>query len=237
MKMVRRYFVVLSAGVVSSRLFGQGVAPRSVKPEAKPAPSGRAFDAHFTDVAREAGLTAPVIYGNPDFKDYILEAVGCGCAFIDYDNDGWMDIFLLSGTKLEGPPAGATNRLYKNNRDGTFTDITEKAGLRDAGWASGVCVGYYNNVGFENLFITYFCQNKLYRNNADGTFTDVTKQAGLLSDMPRWGAGCTFVDYNLDGSLDLFVSNYIQFDLTRVPNPGANSNCNWKGVPVECGPR
>ena len=237
MKISRRHFVALSAGVVTSRLFGQGVAPRSVKPEAKPAPSGRAFDAHFTDVAREAGLTAPVIYGNPDFKDYILEAVGCGCAFIDYDNDGWMDIFLLSGTKLEAPPADATNRLYKNNRDGTFIDVTEKAGLRDAGWASGVCVGDYNNDGFEDLFITYFGQNRLYRNNGDGTFTDITKQAGLLSDMPRWGAGCTFVDYNRDGHLDLFVSNYLQFDFKRVPKPGANSSCTWKGIPVECGPR
>jgi hypothetical protein len=91
MKVSRRHFVVLSAGVVTSRLFDQGVTPRSVKPEAKPAHSGRAFDAHFTDVAREAGLAAPVIYGNPDFKDYILEAVGCGCTFIDYDNDGWLD--------------------------------------------------------------------------------------------------------------------------------------------------
>ncbi len=105
MKVSRRHFVTLSAGLLTSRLFGQAVAPRSVKPEAKPAPSGRPFDAHFTDVAREAGLTEPVIYGNPDFKEYILEAVGCGCAFIDYDNDGWMDIFILSGTKLEGPPA------------------------------------------------------------------------------------------------------------------------------------
>ena len=237
MKISRRHFVALSASVVTSRLFGQGVAPRSVKPEAKPAASGRAFDAHFTDVAREAGLIAPVVYGNPDFKDYILEAVGCGCAFIDYDNDGWMDIFLLSGTRLQGPPVGATNRLYKNNRDGTFTDVTEKAGLRDAGWASGVCVGDYNNDGFEDLFVTYFGQNKLYRNNGDGTFTDVTKQAGLLSDVPRWGAGCTFVDYDRDGHLDLFVSNYLQFDFKRVPKPGANSSCTWKGIPVECGPR
>src|SRR5947209_8710625 len=237
MSISRRHFVILSAAASASRLFAQGVAPRSVKPQAKPAPSGKPFDAHFVDVAAMAGLTAPIIYGNAESKDYILEATGCGCAFFDYDNDGWMDVFILSGTKVEGAPPGATNRLYKNNRDGTFTDVTEKSGLRNAGWASGVCVGDYNNDGFEDLFITYFGQNQLYRNNGDGTFTDVTKEAGLLNESPRWGAGCTFVDYNRDGHLDLFVSNYLQFDFKHVPKPGANSNCNWKGVPVECGPR
>ncbi|MGH9510722.1 MAG: CRTAC1 family protein [Terriglobales bacterium] len=237
MKVTRRAFVLTSACASASRLFGQGVASRSVKPQAKLAPSGRPFYAHFTDIAREGGLIAPVIYGLPDHKDYILEATGCGCAFFDYDNDGWMDIFVLTGTRMEDVPPGTTNRLYKNNRDGTFTDVTEKSGLHDLGWASGVCVGDYNNDGFEDLFCTYFGQNKLYRNNGDGTFTNVTRQAGLLGDVPRWGAGCTFVDYNRDGHLDLFVSNYLQFDLAHVPKPGANSNCNWKGIPVECGPR
>ncbi len=237
MVFTRRSFVVLSAAASAHRLFAQGVAPRAVKPQAKPAPSGRPFTAHFVDVAREAGLVAPTIYGRADSKDYILEATGCGCAFIDYDNDGWMDIFILSGTRVEGDPADATNRLYKNNRDGTFTDVTEKAGLHDVGWASGVCVGDYNNDGFEDLFCTYFGQNRLYRNNGDGTFTNVTKEAGLLNEAPRWGAGCTFIDYNRDGHLDLFISNYVQFDFKRIPKPGANINCNWKGVPVECGPR
>ena len=237
MNLTRRRFLVLSALASSVRLWGQGVAPRSVKPQARPAPSGRPFNAHFTDVAREAGLVAPVIYGNPEYKDYILEATGCGCAFFDYDNDGWMDIFLLSGTRIEGAPLGATNRLYKNNRDGTFTDVTEKSGLADVGWASGVCVGDYNNDGFEDLFCTYFGQNKLYRNNGDGTFRDVTRESGLANAAPRWGAGCTFLDYNRDGHLDLFVSNYVQFDFKHVPKPGANRFCSWKGVPVECGPR
>jgi len=237
MSLTRRSFILLSAAAGAHRAFAQGVVPRSVKPQAKPAPSGRPFDAHFVDVAREAGLLAPTIYGNPDYHDYILEATGCGCAFIDYDNDGWMDIFILSGTRLDGNPKEASNRLYKNNRDGTFTDVTEKAGLRATGWASAVCVGDYNNDGFEDLFVTYYGHNKLYRNNGDGTFTEVTKEAGLLEDRTRWGAGCTFVDYDRDGHLDLFVSNYVQFDFTHVPKPGTNSNCNWKGVPVECGPR
>jgi enediyne biosynthesis protein E4 len=231
MNISRRVFIYLSLGTWAGRMLGQGVASRGVKPQAKPAASGRPFDARFTDVAREAGLISPVIYGPADHKNYILEANGCGCAFLDYDNDGWMDIFM------EETPPGATNRLYKNNRDGTFTDMTEKAGLHHVGWASAVCVGDYNNDGFEDLFCTYFGQNKLFRNNGDGTFTDVTKQAGLSNDAVRWGAGCTFLDYNRDGHLDLFVSNYVQFDLKHVPKPGQNSNCDWKGVPVECGPR
>jgi hypothetical protein len=238
MKITRRAFVLTSVLASAAKVLGQGMGTRVVKPEARPRPSGRPFDAHFVDVAAASGLTLPVVYGEPDNKDYILQAIGCGCAFIDFDNDGWMDIFLLTGTRMAGPPPGTSNRLYKNNRDGTFTDVTEKAGLQAVGWASGVCVGDYNNDGFEDLFCTYFGQNRLYRNNGDGTFTDVTKQACLWNEAAtRWGAGCTFVDYNRDGHLDLFVSNYLRFDRAHIPKPGANSNCNWKGVPVECGPR
>jgi enediyne biosynthesis protein E4 len=240
MTITRRSFFLFSLCAAAQRLLGQnqGIATRDLKAQARPAPSGRPFNAHFTDVAHEAGLRAPVIYGGVDAKKYILEANGCGCAFIDYDNDGWMDIFLLSGTRLEGDPPEATNRLYKNNRDGTFTDVTEKAGLKAAGWANGVCIGDYNNDGFDDIFCTYFGQNRLYRNNGNGTFTDVTKPAGLLqAGPPRWGAGCAWVDYNRDGHLDLFVSNYIRFSMEHAPVPGQNSTCNWKGVPVNCGPR
>jgi hypothetical protein len=238
MSITRRSFILFSLCASTGRMLGQGIASRDVKAQAKPIASGRPFHAHFTDVAEAAGLRAPVIYGGVDSKKYILEANGCGCAFIDYDNDGWMDIFLLSGTRLEGAPPQATNRLYKNNRDGTFTDVTEKAGLRAVGWANSVCVGDYNNDGFDDLFCTYFGQNVLYRNNGDGTFTDVTKEAGLWEDGPaRWGAGCSFVDYNRDGHLDLFVSNYVRFSFEHAPAPGENPTCDWKGVPVNCGPR
>lgn len=234
----RRSFMGLSLGsaiaFTAPRLIGQTVATHQATPVPRLPPSGRPFNAHFVDVAAAAGLNAPTIYGGLETNKYILESVGCGCAFIDYDNDGWMDIFLLCGTRLDGAPAGATNRLYKNNRDGTFTDVTEKAGLHATGWASGVCVGDYNNDGFEDIFCTYFGQNRLYRNNGDGTFTDVTEPAGLLNDPTRWGAGCSFLDYNRDGHLDLFVSNYVHFNLEHALLPGGS--CNWKGIPVECGP-
>ncbi len=241
MQTSRRNFLIFSLCASARQLLlgqQQGIATRDIQPQARPAPSGRPFHARFTDVAREAGLHAPIIYGGIETKKYIVEANGCGCAFIDYDNDGWMDIFLLSGTRLEGDPPEATNRLYRNNRDGTFADVTEKAGLRAVGWANGVCVGDYNNDGFEDLFCTYFGQNRLYRNNGDGTFTDVTQSAGLLQPgQPRWGAGCAWVDYNRDGHLDLFISNYIRFSFEHAPVPGENSTCNWKGIPVNCGPR
>jgi len=191
---------------------------------------------NFIDVAARAGLSHPVVYGGVDHKKYIIETNGCGVAFFDYDHDGWLDIFLPGGSRLDGAPPGATNRLYKNNRDGTFTDVTKKAGLERVVWVSGVCIGDYNNDGFDDLFLSCWGQNILYRNNGDGTFTDVTKQAGLLGPA-RWGAGCTFIDYNRDGFLDLFVSTYLEFDPKTAPLPGATENCMWKGIAVNCGPK
>jgi len=193
---------------------------------------------HFVDVGQSAGLTAPMIYGDADKATYIIEVIGAGCAFIDYDNDGWIDLFVLGGRRLENTPPDASNRLYHNNRDGTFTDVTERAGLKDVGWANGVCVGDFNNDGFEDLFVTYYGQNKLYRNNADGTFTDVTAKAGLLHPGTQFGTGCTFVDYNRDGLLDLFVANYLDMDLSNAPKPSLDLPfCNYEHVPVNCGPR
>lgn len=232
----RRDFLWMAA--VSSAGFAQGVSQRKVKPLPRGKPSSIPFLARFTDVAAEAGLTSPVIYGGVRQKNYIYETVGCGVAFFDFDNDGWLDIFVLSGMRVDEQVPGATNRLYKNNRDGTFTDVTAQAGLIRIGWASGVTIGDYNNDGFEDLFITYYGQNALYRNNGDGTFTDVTKQAGLLYEGSiRWGSGCTFVDYNRDGHLDLFVTNYVDLGKGKIPGPGENPYCSYNGVPVNCGPR
>jgi hypothetical protein len=232
----RRAWLALLASS-AARAFGQGVATRSVKPQPRGQPSGRPFGARFTDVAAQAGLTHPIVYGGVDSKSYIIEVVGCGIAFFDYDNDGWLDVLVPNGTRLEGAPPGTTNRLYKNNRDGTFIDVTEKAGLVRTGWASAVTVGDYDNDGFDDLFVTYYGRNVLYHNNGNGTFTDVTERAGLHHDAVRYGAGCTWVDYDRDGRLDLFVVTYLNTTLEKLPGPGANRDCRWKGVPVNCGPR
>jgi hypothetical protein len=134
--LTRRRWLGLAAAGSLIRAHGQGISSRGVTATPRGKPSGIPFDASLVDVAEQAGLHAPVVYGGIDNKQYILETTGCGLAFIDYDNDGWVDLFLLSGTRLEGNPPEASNRLYKNNRDGTFTDVTDKAGLHRAGWAS-----------------------------------------------------------------------------------------------------
>jgi hypothetical protein len=235
----RHLLALLASGSISPALaFGQGVSSRGVKPQPRGRPSGRPFLARFTDVAKQAGLTAPVVYGGIDAKQYIIEVVGCGVAFLDYDNDGWLDLLVLSGTRLgDAAPAGATNRLYRNNRNGTFTDVTDKAGLTRSGWASAVTVGDYDNDGYDDLFITCYGHNVLYHNNGDGTFTDVTDKAGLRQPVVRYGSGCTWVDYDRDGHLDLCVATYLDTTLDKLPKPGDNPDCRWKGVPVNCGPR
>lgn len=197
------------------------------------------FPVTFTDIAKQSGLTETTVYGGINSKKYIIETNGCGAAFFDYDNDGWTDIFLMSGTRLEGFPKGKepTNRLYRNNKNGTFADVTDKANLRRTGWASGVAVGDYDNDGYEDLFLTYWGQNAIYRNNGNGTFTDTTEKANLKKEDVRWGSGATFIDYDRDGDLDLFVSNYLKFDLSKVPEAGKGVNCVWKGIPVNCGPK
>ncbi|MBS1796346.1 MAG: CRTAC1 family protein [Acidobacteria bacterium] len=197
------------------------------------------FPATFTDVAAAAGLRDATVYGGVDSKKYIIETNGCGVAFFDYDNDGWTDAFVMNGSRLEGFPKGQepTNHLYKNNKNGTFTDVTEKAGLRRTGWAAGVTVGDYDNDGFEDLFLTYYGQNALYRNKGNGTFEDVTAKAGFPTGGVRWGSGATFVDYDRDGLLDLFVANYLKFDVGSAPVPGKGGNCFWKGIAVNCGPK
>jgi enediyne biosynthesis protein E4 len=194
----------------------------------------------YIDVAQPAGLTSPNVWGGIDHKRSIIEAKGSGLAFFDYDHDGWLDIYLTNGDRLDTKwPAGKapTSHLYKNNRDGTFTDVTEKSGLGRTGWQTGVCVGDYDNDGWDDLFCCFWGHNILFRNNGNGTFTDVTRKAGLYQPQVRWGSGCTFLDYDRDGHLDLFIANYLKLDPEKLPAPNTGLNCQWKGVPVLCGPR
>lgn len=215
--------------------FGQGMASRGAAALPAPKSSGPVFPVSFNDVAAAAGLRSPQIAGSEKRK-YILEAMGSGVAFLDYDSDGWLDIFLVNGSRFDAAPK-LSSYLYRNNRDGTFIDVTAKAGLTKEGWGQSVAAADYDNDGHTDLFITYWGRNTLYRNNGNGTFTDMTAKSRLAGQQTRWGSGASFLDFDRDGHLDLFVANYLQFDPARAPLPGKDPTCTWLGVPVFCGPR
>ena len=203
--------------------------------------ANRGIPVTYVDVAKEAGLTVPNVWGGVEHKKYIVETKGSGIAFFDYDHDGWLDVYLTNGLRLnEKWPVGQEPRshLFKNNRDGTFADVTEKSGLGQVGWQTGVSVGDYDNDGWDDLFCGFWGHNALFHNNGDGTFTDVSKKAGVHNERVRWTSGSTWLDYDRDGWLDLFVANFLEFDIKKVPPAGAQkSTCMWKGVSVLCGPR
>lgn len=236
-QILRRAALTASAPLLEwSNLFA-GSSPRAVPGLLTAASTPAPLGVSFVNVAKAAGLTHKTIFGGEDKNIYLLETTGCGIAFFDYDNDGWLDIFVVNGSRLEGFPKGQepTNHLYKNNRNGTFTDVTEKAGLFHSGWGQGCCIGDYDNDGFEDLFVTYWGKNVLYHNNGDGTFTDVSEKAGVAGPGTRWSTGCAFLDYDRDGRLDLFVANYCGGDLKTWPLPEAGP-CLYKSVTVACGP-
>jgi enediyne biosynthesis protein E4 len=225
-------FILLCASAGFSSLRAQTPPPSSKIPEKSTAV------AYFTDVAAKAGLTMTNVFGGLDTKKYIIETTGTGVAIFDYDNDGWPDIFLVNGTTLEGFPKdkAPTNHLYRNNHDGTFTDVTVKAGLVTNGWGQGVCVGDYDNDGWDDLYVTYYGKNRLFHNQ-NGVFSEIGEKAGVAGNGKAWGSGCAFVDYDRDGSLDLMIANYVDFDLSTAPAPGERASCMWKGVAVMCGPK
>lgn len=191
------------------------------------------------DIGATSGLTLSNTSGGTEKKAYILETTGNGVAILDYDGDGLNDIFIVNGTTLagqgQGPPR--TSQLYHNEGHGKFTEVSRDAGFTLEGWGQGVCVGDYNNDGKPDLLVTYYGYNRLYKNLGKGKFQDATSEARLPTTGVRYGAGCAFVDYDRDGWLDLFVSNYVELDLTTTPKPGTNQFCQWKGLPVMCGPR
>ena len=196
--------------------------------------------AWFVDVAAKAGILVRNVNGSDEGKRYIIEATGSGVAILDYDRDGWPDIFLVNGTTLDpatNTKTKPTSHLFHNNHDGTFTDVTQKAGLALTAWGQGACVGDYDNDGYDDLYVTAYGKNHLFHNQGNGTFKEVSEQSGTTGTGKEWGTGCAFIDYDRDGKLDLVVANYVHFDLASTPKPGAGPGCMWKGVAVMCGPR
>ncbi len=197
----------------------------------------------FQDIAKAAGLASwRHVMGGPE-KTFILESNGSGVALLDYDHDGWLDIYLVNGSTfnaLDGKEASPHAALFHNNRDGTFTDVAEKAGVTNDRWGFGVTVGDYDNDGWPDIFVANYGNNRLYHNNHDGTFTDVAEKAGVT--LGNWSSGATFGDYDGDGRLDLFVSGYVHFDRNRLPYPHSEvvgfADCAFRGIGnLTCGPR
>jgi len=193
------------------------------------------YQVSFEDVARRWGISQPNVFGGVDKKRLILESTGTGAAIFDFNGDGREDIFLINGTRFGGG-SQPLSQLYRND-GGRFREIAREAGITKSGWGQAVCVADVQNDGYPDLLLTYYGQNVLYSNNGDGTFRDITKAAGLLSARDRWGAGCAFTDYDRDGFVDLFVSNYVDLDPVNTPGPGERPDCMWKGMAVFCGPR
>jgi len=196
----------------------------------------------FQNIADKAGLASwQHVMGTPE-KQFIIEAVGSGVGLLDYDNDGWLDIYLVNGSTYDAesgkvtPPHAA---LFHNNHDGTFTDVAAKAGVTNDRWGFGVAIGDYDNDGWPDIYVTNYGKNRLYHNNHDVTFTDVAEKAGV--GLGNWSAGATFGDYDGDGRLDLFVPGYVHYDFQHPPIPGTSAvafpQCEFRGLKVMCGPR
>jgi hypothetical protein len=230
----------LLALAAAAPLFAQGMATPTRAPRAavKIETGLPPITVDFRDIAAQAGLTGTVVSGSDTSKKYILEATGSGVVIFDYDGDGLQDVFVINATRFE-ETAGEQPRsyLYRNLGKLRFQDVAGKAGLTKTGWGQGGCAADYDNDGDQDLFVTYYGQSVLYRNSGSGTFEDATASSGLASAETRWETGCSFFDYDLDGKLDLAVAGYVNFDRSKVPEPGAGGYCQWKGLPVMCGPR